>query len=81
MSAAVSKPPPAKPPMQIWGGYTLSGWWRLLARNHFVIEKGCRLPALGNTIGCALSSVLARLQEQQTAVLDAIHEQVRAVRT
>jgi hypothetical protein len=56
---------PAKgtqPPMQIWGGYTLGRWLLFLARNRFAVGKGCRKVALSNTLGCALSSVLALVQ-------------------
>jgi len=53
---------PALPPLQIWGGYALTGWLRLLARNRFRVDRGRRAVAMRNTLGCALSSVLGLFQ-------------------
>jgi len=53
---------PAKPPLQVWGGYPLTGYLRLLARNRFWVDRGCRAVALRNVLGCALTSVLGLAQ-------------------
>lgn len=60
MSAASD--PPAKPPMQVWGGYPLSGYLRLLARNRFRVDRGCWAVALRNAVGCAVTSALGLVQ-------------------
>jgi hypothetical protein len=48
--------------MQIWAGRSLIDWLRLLSRNRFRVDKGYRKLALGNTVGCTLSSILGLAQ-------------------
>lgn len=62
MAAPTIDTPAVKPPMQIWAGYDLLCWLRLLARHRFVVGKGCRAVALRNTFGCLLTSVLGAWQ-------------------
>lgn len=61
------EPAPTVPVMQIWGGYPLLSYLRLLARNAFRIDRGYRVVALANAVGCGITSVLAFLHKQRYA--------------
>lgn len=61
-SEAPPEQPSAKLPLQIWAGYGIPDWLRLLVHNHFAVGRGYRAVAVRNTLGCAVTSALGLVQ-------------------